>query len=358
MFGAIRVLGFAAHRPQRRAEHRPPARIEQLHRDRHASLLLARRADLARHAQHAVAQVVRQIAAGKHVLDLRHAGAVQKHLALKARLPPMILILDETRIRPARHHRNQLVWLIAHDQRREVKLRRRARVLAQPHRLPVDVHVQRTLAAAEVQHYPPVAPGLRHVKHAPVDPGRVLLRHARRRFGKRHDHIRVMRLAEALHRPVARHGDLRPAARGNLGPGCLLRFRLDLEFPLAVQRHEPRRAFALDRERLGRRRKGNQRRARRQFVQTRQLRHLPGLRAGEIEHGQNISIHRAPCIIGRTSQTCPTSLMIHFLTNSFLCACFSCARIGICCGHFFSHAPQLTQASAFLPFACHVPMPL
>ena len=226
--------------------------IVKLRLDRAARVKLARVADLARHAQESVGRggpgtqrgCLGQISACEDILEVRRAGGVEIDLALKAGLPPVILVLDEAGVGPLDHDRNQLVRRAETDVSGHVELGRRARVLAHPDRLAVDVDEQRAFAPAEVQHEAAPLPVSRHGELAAVDARGILAGHMRRLIGERHDDVGVVGRAVALHRPVARHRDGRPTAGRQRIPGHRFGPGREFELPLAVQAHEPRRLFA------------------------------------------------------------------------------------------------------------------
>ena len=234
-------------------EERPAARIEQ----RHLAV------DACVDRELAVPQLVVERRANLEVANGRRADVDR---AREAGVPPLILVLDEARVRPADDDGVQLVRPVVVDELRDVELGRRLRVLGEADRLAVDEHVEHALERAEVQHRPAGASSrAARVKRAAVDAGLVLAR-ARSAADSANGicDVRVLRLAEALHRPEARHLDAcssRAARRSASGASS---GRCDqAEVPLAVERGEPRRAGAVER------------RVRREPVQARELRQHP-----------------------------------------------------------------------------------
>ncbi len=186
-------------------------------------------------------------------------------------MPPLILVLDEARVGPADDDGVQLVRPVVVDELRDVELGRRLRVLGQSDRLPVDEHVENALERAEVQHDGPALPPARHPEATPVDAGLVLVGHVRRQIGERHLHVGVLRRAEALHRPEARHVDLAPAPPRAEDVRRLFRPRGQAELPLAVERGQPGGAGTIE---CG---------VSREPVQARELRQHPTASAAEVE---------------------------------------------------------------------------
>ena len=215
-----------------------------------------------------MARVLVEIGAREHVGDVRLRRREQAHAARDSGMPPLILILDEARVGPADDDRDELVRAVVAHQRADVELGRRARVLRDPDRLSVQQDVQRSLDASEVQHDPAPAPATRHRELAPVDPRRILVRHARGPRVERHHDVRVVRRAEALHRPEAGNLDRLEAAGGRERAPAPRPGARPPQQPLAVER-PPAACGALER------------RVRREAVQARQLRGLPaGAAAG------------------------------------------------------------------------------
>ena len=254
-------------------------------------MCLAGEPDLTGHAQHAILQVLGEVAAGKNILQMRHAGAVEEDLALNAGLPPVVLVLDEAGVGPLYDHCHQLVAGAVVDQPRHVELVGGAGVLADTHGPAIDINIESAFTAAEMQHHATTGPVCRHAEGAAVDTGRVFVGHVGRQVGKRHHHIGVLRAAESLHGPVAGHGDGGPAFGAEVVPGDVFGTGLQFEIPLAVERLEPRRALAILAE--GRLDGGEwiERSAWWQLVQAGQLWHFPGLFAADLQQRE----HRSGC---------------------------------------------------------------
>ncbi len=174
------------------------------------------------------------VAAGAH-LDVAHSRRHETDGARQPSVPPLVLILDEARIRPADDDGDELVRAVVANEAADVELRRRAGVLRDPDRLAVHQDVERTLGAAEVEDDRARAPAAGDRERPPVHTGLVLLGHVRRQIRKRHHDVRVMRPAEALHRPEAGHLDLPPATRALEQARSFFGPRRETELPAAVE---------------------------------------------------------------------------------------------------------------------------
>ena len=106
----------------------------------------------------------------------RVVGA-ERNLSRDARVPPLILVLDEARVGPAHHDSDELVRPAAADEVGDVELGRGTRVLRDAHGAAVEEHVQHTLDTAEMQAHAAAAPVAGKREGAAVDPGRVLVGH-------------------------------------------------------------------------------------------------------------------------------------------------------------------------------------
>ena len=80
----------------------------------------------------------------------RVRGAIES--AREPGVPPLVLVLDEARVRPAHDDGDELVRPAVAHEVGDVELGRRARVLRDPDRLAVHQHVEHALDAAEVEH--------------------------------------------------------------------------------------------------------------------------------------------------------------------------------------------------------------
>ena len=180
-------------------------------------------------------------------LEVAHGRRAEVDRARETSVPPLVLILDEARVRPADDDGVQLVRSVVVDELRDVELGRRLRVLREANRLAVHQHMEDTLERPEVEDDWAPLPPPRHVEAAPVDAGLVLLGHVRRQVGERHLHVRVLRLAEALHRPQPRYLDTAPATAGAQSLGRVLGSLGQAKLPLAVERREARRRRAIER---------------------------------------------------------------------------------------------------------------
>jgi len=214
---------------------------------------------------------------------VRRAGGVEVYLALDPGLPPVVLILQKTGVGPLEHHGQQFVRSANSDQLGDVEFGRRARVFAEPDRLPVEKDVQRSFATAKMQYDAAAIPNLGQEEFAPVDAGEVVVGDIGRKIGEGHLHVGIVRPAEPLHGPVPRHLDGGPAVRADAGFRHGLRAGKNPKIPLAVQTVEPWRILPRERPRVRGRRIWEQRRPGREFVETGKLRHFPALGAGDIQ---------------------------------------------------------------------------
>ncbi len=145
--------------------------------------------------------------------DVAHGRRDELDGTRETGVPPLVLILDEARVRPADDDCDELVRTVVVDEPADVELGRRAGILRDSDRLTVHQQVQHALRAAEVEDDRARAPAPRDRERPPVDARLVLLGNVRRQLRKRHHDVRVVRPSEALHRPEPRHLDLVPAAR-------------------------------------------------------------------------------------------------------------------------------------------------
>ena len=225
-----------------------------------------------------VAVVVVQRRRHEDVLD---AVGAEVDLPRDARVPPLILILDEARVRPAHDDGDELVGATVSNEVGDVEFRRCPGVLREADRLAVHDEVEHALDTAEAEDDPPPAPAARDGERAAVDSGRVCLGYVRRRVAERHHDVRVVRLLVPLHRPQTGHVDPVPAAT-RPGRGARGGRPVDEpELPYTVERPpQGRRAGVGDRG--GRCRVRDERGPGRQSVQALELRRLPArLPAGE-----------------------------------------------------------------------------
>ena len=143
---------------------------------------------------------------------------------------------------------------------RDVKFRIGPRILGHTDFHTVHVDEKAALHAAEVQNGTAAAPVAADREGAPVDAGRVLLRHKWRLLRPRHLDVGVVRVIIPLHGPVARHGDIVPAriVEAFGGERLLDQFGAGeiAELPLTVEVHDLRAVERLPRAgfRLGLRR--------------------------------------------------------------------------------------------------------
>src|SRR6187399_1957076 len=151
-------------------------------------------------------------------------------------MPPLVLVLDEARVRPAYDDRDELVAAAAADEVGDVELGGRARVLGDAYRLSVQQDVQHALDAAEAEHDASPGPGARDREEAPVDARRVLLRDVRRPLRERHRDVRVLRYVVAEHRPEARDPHRVPTTCQAECPRRVVGSVDEPEIPVAVER--------------------------------------------------------------------------------------------------------------------------
>ena len=133
-----------------------PARIEQARLERRR--VCVRALDARVDGERPVPVVVFELPPGEHVGDVGRAGRVEEHLAGDARVPPLVLVLDEARIRPAHDRGQELVRPSGLDEVGDVELGGGSRVLGEADRPSVDEHVEHPFDAAEVQHDSAAAP--------------------------------------------------------------------------------------------------------------------------------------------------------------------------------------------------------
>ncbi len=225
------------------------------------------------------------IAAGKHVSDRRGRG--DRHAPRDARVPPLVLILDEAGVGPAYDDGDELIAAAAADEVGDVELRGRPRILCDPDGPAVQHHVQHALGASEAQHDPPPGPVAGDREGATVDAGGILLGDEGRSVLERHRHIRVPGYVVTEHRPEARHLNGVPPARSTECPGRVVGAPDEPELPVAVQR-PLEGGVALE---------GG---ARREPVQAGELRALPAPASARMEEslervGAHVSASRNDC---------------------------------------------------------------
>src|SRR6185503_12683290 len=129
--------------------------------------------------ENSVAVVVVQRGRHEDVLD---AVGAEVDLPGDARVPPLILVLDEARVRPAHDDGDELVWATVSNEVGDVEFRRCPGVLREAD----------GLDAAEAEDDAPPAPAARDGERAAVDSGRVCLGYVRRRVAERHHDVRVV----------------------------------------------------------------------------------------------------------------------------------------------------------------------
>jgi hypothetical protein len=203
-------------------------------------------------------------------LDVANARRDEADRTRQACVPPLVLVLDEARVRPPEDDGNELVRAVVAYEVADVELGGRPCVLGDADRLAVHENVEHAFSAGEVQHDGPRPPAARNRERPPVDTGLVLLRHLRRRIVERHHDVRVVRPPEALHRPEPGDLDLLPAARCAERVRCVLGPPDEAEVPAPGQIARPRSA-------------ARERRRRRQAVEARELRQHPARPAADRE---------------------------------------------------------------------------
>ena len=167
---------------------------------------------------------------------------------------PLVLILQIGAVAPLEHQQHHFVFALA-QKRRSVKLAGVVGHLAVAQELSVDVDIEATVHALEVQH-PPHAACQVGLKTAAVYPSRVFHRHIGRIIGKGIPDIDIRGLAKAVQLPVARHGH--GARKRHTDP--ILRQPIRAveahEIPLAVQRDPPGRMLFQRKRILSRSKRG------------------------------------------------------------------------------------------------------
>ena len=268
---AQRVAGRAGI--ERRRQDRPASRIEQARLDRRDVGVRARHPRVDR--ERPVPVVVLEFSPGEQVGDVGLPGRIEQHLAGNARMPPLVLVLDEARVGPADDCRQDLIRPRGVDEVGDVELGRGSRVLGEPHRPSVDDHVEHPFDAAEMQHDTTPAPSARQGERAAVEPRRIVLGHVRGRRVERHHDVRVVRRLVAEHRPEARHLDRPPTIRACGSPRCKVGTVDQAELPSPVERPKPPRARPVERGRERGSRERRERRPGRQRSEACQLGTLP-----------------------------------------------------------------------------------
>ena len=187
-------------------------------------------------------------------VDRRDTGggaSFDPDLAVQTTHPPLILILDVAVGTPLDDDDRDFVSP-DDDMVGDVVLARESAVGSVAGELAVDVQRVHALGAADVQHDASAEPALGDGDLTSVHAGRVAVGEVRRRPVEGHLHVGVLRqvgvtvlVDRVLHGPVARDGDLRPAAAVSGGGD---RRRRDVvgvveqpELPAAVERFPPRR---------------------------------------------------------------------------------------------------------------------
>ncbi|MPM74512.1 hypothetical protein SDC9_121500 [bioreactor metagenome] len=172
----------------------------------------------------------------------RHADEI--NVAHDAAVPPLILILKVTAVRPFEHQNAQLIVAVG-QKRGEIEFGRIARAFGETYRMTVQADLKIAFHAVEVNPNPAVAPGLRQPERTPVEAGWIAFRHRRRQFGKRHPDIGIVRVVVTLQGP--RSGNRNRAPVGGIGIEVGLRqngrvFGIT-EVPISVQAQLPWSAF-------------------------------------------------------------------------------------------------------------------
>jgi hypothetical protein len=148
--------------------------------------------------------------------ELHCAPGFDEHGAVQSGHPPLVLVFDVAVGAPAHHDDRDVVRTGVHV-RGDVVLAGEPAVRAVTDELTVDVHGVHALGPADVEHHLTVEPAGRDLHRSAVHTGGVPIGQARRRAGKRHADVGVLRqIIDPLQGPVARHGDRRPvgALRG------------------------------------------------------------------------------------------------------------------------------------------------
>ena len=210
-------------------------------------------ADLRGDVQAAVFERRVEFATRENIRDTSLPGRIQIHPAVDPAHPPLVLVLDEARVRPLHDDTGERVRLAHDNKRRHIELGRQPRVLAHADRAAVHVNVEHAFRAPDMQHDPAPVPLRRELEPRAVAAGGVLAGHRGRLVRERHLDVRVVRAVEPVHRPVAWHRQARPAGRFEFRPDELRRDVLDargeVELPVSVEGFEPRRLLAVERPR-------------------------------------------------------------------------------------------------------------
>ncbi len=270
--------------------------IEELRLDFPVLLRLRGEADLRGNLQPAVLVMIFETGPCEDIGEIDRRGRIHIDLAMQAAHPPLVLVLDERRVRPFHDGRCDDVAATEFNERRDVELGRQPRILAQADRLAVDVDIEHAFGAAEMKDDATIAPTGGEIYLGAKTPGRIFFRHARRLVPEGHLHVRVVRLIErVLQRPVSRHGDFLPIGarvRSKAGrdeiDGNIFRSLGEMKVPVAVQREIPRRFLAHIGQGQAGVGIGIRRGAHRQPVDFYRFRRHPGRRAAkfkQIEHG-------------------------------------------------------------------------
>ena len=117
-------------------------------------------------------QVVGESGIDPHVGEVDLAGRVQVDRSRDPAVPPLVLVLDEGRVRPLDHAQGQRV--AARSQAvGQVELRGQVRILAGPDLVAVEAHDEHALGRADVEDDAPAGPCRRDLELALVDARRV-----------------------------------------------------------------------------------------------------------------------------------------------------------------------------------------
>ena len=176
-------------------------------------------------------QVVGETGIDPDIGQVDVARRVQEDRPGDPAVPPLVLVLDEGRIRPLDDAQRQGVGARP-DAAGQVELRGEVGILPDPDLLAVEADDQDALGGPDMEHDPPIGPVRGNLEFALVDAGRVRLGDLGRKALERHLDVRVVRQVRGPgHRPDARDVGLAPVG-SRVGVGR----RQQLESPAAIER--------------------------------------------------------------------------------------------------------------------------
>ena len=155
----------------------------------------------------------------------------------------MVLIFDERCVAPTDDLDSQCVGTCFHK-RRQIKFRWRAGVFRETDLAAVQIDEKATFNAAEMNDDAAILPFFRKRERRSIQSRGIFRGNMRRIIWKRHNDVRIPRLVKTLRCPVTWHGDIIPfiCFDGRFHKRLAfnrLRIIDELEFPIAVKRHDP-----------------------------------------------------------------------------------------------------------------------